>query len=207
MLEIMPAITFGIPLSQSSAIIVGTFALYGIQLSDSLTYLQIKPKSLVMLAFAVFIMIYAINAVLIKIKSVIETAHRKISNKELPVAFYTKLNSNATWYYPVLTVIAFIGAYSINYRLFDMFLLIAFGLLGFLMKRLNFPITPLIICASFGPRLENAYRTSFAWSFPTALFYMLSFVIIVIYIKKAFDTKSNNSGNTSFNDIGNYERQ
>jgi putative tricarboxylic transport membrane protein len=184
--EYLLAGTLGLPLSQASAIIVGAFALYGIQYPDPLQ--SILPHigiayiaALVLVIFIVFM--YVIPAALTKMKAIFKIAHT-------PVAFY-----------PIFIVAAFVGAYSLNYRLFDMFLLITFGLLGFFMRRLSFPIAPLIVCASFGSRMEEAYRAPFSWSYPTVIFYLFSLIILFIYIVKALKTDSNSSSNASFNDV------
>ena len=165
--EILPAVTFGIPCTQASAIIVGTFALYGI------------PQAEFMSGISVFAL-PAVIALSIIIQVMIKIVHEKI-NKEL-------LSSVA--FYPIFAAVAFVGAYSINYRLFDMFLLTFFGSMGFLMKRLNFPVMPLIVCAAFGSRMEWAYRAPFAWSLPVALFYLLSVIVLAVYIKKTLKPDS-----------------
>jgi len=165
-LDILPAVTFGIPLSQASAIIVGTFALYGIPQTE---FMHDIP------AFT----IPAVIALSIVMHTIIYTVYERIkrTNKELlsPVVLY-----------PIFTTAAFVGAYSINYRLFDVFTLIVFGLLGFMMKRLNFPTTPLIVCAAFGSRMEEVYRMPFSWSLITGLFYLLSVIVIIFYAIKCF---------------------
>jgi TctA family transporter len=193
--EIMFAMTLGIPCSESSAIIVGAFALYGIQFPNPLSSVFphigiVTVASLVIAAFTIFL--YALPVLSSKLETAIEIIPERIrkTNEGVAVAIY-----------PVFAVTAFIGAYSLNYRLFDMFLLIAFGFAGFLMRRMNIPITPLIVCAALGSRMEEAYRTPFSWSLTTVFYYLLSIVILSIYIKKTLYANSNSSSNASLNDV------
>jgi putative tricarboxylic transport membrane protein len=50
----------------------------------------------------------------------------------------------------------------------------AFGLLGFLMRKLEFPAIPLIIALILGDRLENALRQSLTMSTGSALIFVTS---------------------------------
>ena len=192
--DFLSAIVLGIPFSQASAIITGIFALYGISYSQALPIISgafaPEPDNLNFSIFAYIFIVFVFIVSQVKINASKKRVSEKIRELLSPVAFY-----------PIFAVTAFVGAYSINYRIFDMFLLIIFGLLGFTMRRLYIPITPLIICAAFGSRIEESYRTPFSWSILTVLFYLLSAIILVIYIKKAFEPDSDRSSSTGFNDI------
>lgn len=59
---------------------------------------------------------------------------------------------------PIVTVIAFCGAFSMNNSTFDLWLLIVFALLGLLMKRTNFDAAPLIVGLVLGPEMESSLR-------------------------------------------------
>jgi putative tricarboxylic transport membrane protein len=210
--ELLLALTLCISFSQASAIIVGTISIYVSQYTDpfssNIDIPHLGTVYDIALISIVFICVYRVLS-----KSMLNRFDRKdeltsemtksmnpdkdLRNKSMsPVAIYI-----------IFTVMAFVGAYFIHYRLFDMFLLIAFGFAGFLMRRLNFPITPLIVCAALGQHMEGAYRAPFSWTYLTVMFYLLSFVVVAIYIKIAIKPDSNNRGNTSFNYIGDYKRQ
>lgn len=172
--ELFSVVFLGIPFSQASAIIVGAFALYGISNTETLEIvfgvIDAEPKTISTLSF-LFVLISFMQSIFKIVNKKIKKAGKKLLS---PVAIY-----------PIITVAAFVGAYSVNYRLFDLFMLIAFGLLGFIMRRLHFPITPLVVCAAFGPRLEAAFRAPFSWSPLTAVFYFLSVVILAIYFMES----------------------
>jgi len=59
---------------------------------------------------------------------------------------------------PIITALMFVGAYSINARMFDVVILIAFGLFGFLMKKCGFEPAPLIIGLILGKIFEESLR-------------------------------------------------
>ena len=193
-------LAFGIPCSEALAIIAAVVESYGTAFPQGCEVIlnafrdtETSTMNLTILA-VVFIAWLFPTSSSTKLRAVIKIVYKKlkIPNKEL---------SFRVVFYPIFTSAAFIGAYSINYRLFDMLLLIIFGFFGFAMRRLNFPVTPLIICAAFGSRIEKAYRADFVLSFPTALFYFLSALILVAYIKKALNANSNNSCNACFNNV------
>jgi putative tricarboxylic transport membrane protein len=61
---------------------------------------------------------------------------------------------------PVILVLFFLGAYSINNGVFDIFLVIIFGLLGILFKRIAIPIAPIVLGIILGPIGEEGLRQS-----------------------------------------------
>ncbi|MEM4218378.1 MAG: tripartite tricarboxylate transporter permease, partial [Candidatus Methanomethylicaceae archaeon] len=61
---------------------------------------------------------------------------------------------------PLVLIFSFIGAFSVRNSLFDVWLAIIFGILGYLMKKLNYPSAPLVLTVVLAPRLEGALRES-----------------------------------------------
>jgi putative tricarboxylic transport membrane protein len=57
-------------------------------------------------------------------------------------------------------VFVLVGAYSVNNSVFDLGLTVAFGVLGYLMRRLDFEPAPLVLALILGPQLEAALRRS-----------------------------------------------
>ena len=62
--------------------------------------------------------------------------------------------------YPVIFGIAMVGVYSVSDSLFDLWLLTLFGLLGYLMRKLDYPAAPLILGLVLGDAMERALRQS-----------------------------------------------
>jgi TctA family transporter len=56
--------------------------------------------------------------------------------------------------YPMIVLFCIIGAYSVNNNLFDVGMLFVFGTLGYVLKKLNFELAPLILGFILGPIME-----------------------------------------------------
>jgi putative tricarboxylic transport membrane protein len=66
--------------------------------------------------------------------------------------------------YAGILVFATLGIYSVSGSVFDILIAFAIGVVGFLMRQLDFPIAPVILGAILGPELENQFRRSLAVS-------------------------------------------
>jgi putative tricarboxylic transport membrane protein len=62
--------------------------------------------------------------------------------------------------FPLILLLCLIGTYSVNNSSLDLFLMILFGLLGYLMRRIGYEGAPLVLAFVLGPRLETALRHS-----------------------------------------------
>ena len=61
---------------------------------------------------------------------------------------------------PCIIVMCTFGAFAINNNIFEIFVMTAFGLIGFFMKRFGIPITPLCIALVLGALFEQNLRRS-----------------------------------------------
>jgi TctA family transporter len=61
---------------------------------------------------------------------------------------------------PLIGVVCIISAWTVSGSSFDLLLLFIFGILGFFMKTLNYPIAPMILAMVLGDRSEDAFRQS-----------------------------------------------
>jgi putative tricarboxylic transport membrane protein len=66
--------------------------------------------------------------------------------------------------YPVIFGISIVGVYSVSSSLFDVWMLSGFGLLGYLMRKLDYPSAPLILGLVLGDMMERALRQSLMMS-------------------------------------------
>lgn len=60
--------------------------------------------------------------------------------------------------YPAVIAIVVYGVYSISYSMFEVVLTVGFGLLGFVLRRLEYPLVPLVLGIILGPLLERGVR-------------------------------------------------
>ncbi len=59
---------------------------------------------------------------------------------------------------PVVTCLCVVGAFACNNRLFDVGLMFLFGLMGFLMRRFDYPVAPLILAMVLGKMMDSNFR-------------------------------------------------
>lgn len=65
---------------------------------------------------------------------------------------------------PAVTVLCFAGAFAVNSSFFDIVIMVAGGIAGYFMRKLDVPIPPLVISLLLAPRFENALRQSLVLS-------------------------------------------
>jgi putative tricarboxylic transport membrane protein len=65
---------------------------------------------------------------------------------------------------PLILVFVIIGAYSVNNSAFDVGTTVAFGALGYLMRKFDFAPAPLVLAMILGPQLEASLRRSLIYS-------------------------------------------
>ena len=82
---------------------------------------------------------------------------------------------------PVVIAFCFVGSYSSNNRIFDIGVMIAFGLLGFVMKRYKYPLAPMVVGFILTPMLEENLRRSLMRS-QGSLMPMLQSPITVVFL-------------------------
>ena len=61
---------------------------------------------------------------------------------------------------PVILVICAIGAYTVHNSVFDVVLMLVFGVLGYILKKCNYPLAPLVLAIVLGDKAEEAFRQS-----------------------------------------------
>jgi len=82
---------------------------------------------------------------------------------------------------PIIIVICAIGAYTVNNSMTDVWLMLLFGIVGYLFKKLHYPLAPLILAMVLGDRTEDAFRQSMLSSHGSAaIFWSNSLVTTLI---------------------------
>ena len=61
---------------------------------------------------------------------------------------------------PIITILCIIGSYSLRNTFFDTGVMLAFGVIGYLMNKFRFPVVPLLLAIILGPALEEHLRMS-----------------------------------------------
>ncbi|MGH3087725.1 MAG: tripartite tricarboxylate transporter permease [Rubrobacteraceae bacterium] len=139
----VPTLTLGIPGSGTTAVLLGAFLLFGIQPGPLL--LDEQPD----LVWGLIASFYIGNLILL------------VLNLPLAPAFASILRLRYGFLYPLILLLCFVGAYAIENRMWGVWLAFIFGVIGFFMKRYDYPAAPLILGLILGPLLEQALvRTS-----------------------------------------------
>ncbi len=138
----IPLLTLGIPGSATTAIMLGALFLYGLQPGP--LFFTENPQ----VVWPIIASMYIGNVVLV------------LLNLPLVPVFASVLRAPYYILYPGIIVISVVGVYSINNSMFDVFLLVIFGLLGYAMRKTDFPTAPLVLAFVLGPLFEQAVRRS-----------------------------------------------
>jgi putative tricarboxylic transport membrane protein len=65
---------------------------------------------------------------------------------------------------PVIAMFAFLGAFGATGLMYDMWIALVFGLLGYLLQRFDYPIAPVALAMVLGPIIENNMRRALIMS-------------------------------------------
>ena len=61
---------------------------------------------------------------------------------------------------PIIIVICAIGAYTVHNAMLDVWLMLLFGVVGYVFKKLDYPLAPLVLALVLGDRAEDRFRQS-----------------------------------------------
>lgn len=111
-------------------------------------------------------------------------------------AFVNVTRIPANMLIPILIILCVIGSYAVNNTVFDVGVMLFFGVVGYILTRLDFPITPMNIAIILGPLAESNLRRSLALSEGSysifinrpisAIFLLLSIISFVTPIYKTY---------------------
>jgi putative tricarboxylic transport membrane protein len=143
---LIPMLTLGIPGSSTTAVLLAALVLWGFKPGP--LFIPENPA----LFWGLVASMYIGNLMLL------------VLNMPLVPVFAQVLRTPAYLLYPLIIGIAVIGVYSTSGSVFDVWLLAGFGLLGYLMRKLDYPSAPLILGLVLGGALERALRQSLMMS-------------------------------------------
>ena len=107
------------------------------------------------------------------------------------VRFFAKIVSvEKKMLYPIILVISLLGAFSINKNAFDVGVCVAFGIIGWLMNKYEFPLSPILLALILGPMCEknfvrymNIQRGNFfaITTSPIAMVFATVAILVIVY--------------------------
>src|SRR6202008_2703184 len=143
---LVPLLTLGIPGSGTTAILLAALVLWGFKPGP--LFIPEPPD----LFWGLVASMYIGNVMLL------------ILNLPLVPLFAQVLRMPVYVLYPLILGVSLVGVYSASGSLFDLGLLMVFGLLGYLMRKLDYPAAPLILGLALGSGMERALRQSLMMS-------------------------------------------
>ena len=77
-----------------------------------------------------------------------------------------------SYLFPFIFLFCLIGAYTVGNNILDVYIMILFGILGYLMKKYEYEPAPLVLAFVLGPMLENALRQSLSMAAGSPLIFL-----------------------------------
>src|SRR5881394_3342552 len=143
---LVPLLTLGIPGSGTTAILLAALVLWGFKPGP--LFIAENPS----MFWGLVASMYIGNVMLL------------ILNLPLVPLFAQVLRAPVYVLYAVIIGLSVVGVYSVSGSFFDIGLLAGFGLLGYLMRRLDYPTAPLVLGLVLGDSMEKALRQSLMMS-------------------------------------------
>jgi len=174
--SMVPLLTLGIPGSGTTAILLAALVLWGFKPGP--LFIEESPA----MFWGLIASLYIGNVILL------------ILNLPLVPLFAQLLRMPGYAMYPLILGVSIVGIYTSGSSFFSLGLLALFGLVGYLMRKLDFPTAPLILGLVLGDGMEKALRQSLMMSqgdlsilvrpIPLGLLLVAGFLLIVPLFKK-----------------------
>jgi putative tricarboxylic transport membrane protein len=167
--SMLPMMTLGIPGSPTTAILLGGMIIWGLEPGPMLF---IEHRDFV---WGLISSLYTANVFTL----VINLAF-------IPV-FIAILKLPFTILAPIIFVLCLVGGYAPTNDLHDVWLMLGFGVAGYVLRKLNYPVAPIVLAIVLGPLAERSLRQSLIGSHgsplvfferPLSLFFMVCSVIL-----------------------------
>jgi putative tricarboxylic transport membrane protein len=161
---LIPLFTLGLPSSPSIAILMGAFIINGL-VPGPLLFRE-RPD----FVWTVIASLYVGNVILL------------ILNLPLVGIWVQVLKIRYSILMVLIIVFSIVGSYSLNGSMFDVGMMFFFGLLGYVFKKLDLPMAPLVLALVLGPLIEKNLRTSLQISGGDMLVFFQSPISAVLLI-------------------------
>jgi putative tricarboxylic transport membrane protein len=150
----VPMFALGVPGSNTTAVMLGALIMFGLRPGPDMFTTNSG------LVWAVIASMYIGNVLLL------------IMNLPLAGLFARLLQVRYSWIYPPILAICLTGVISHANNVEDAWLMLAFGVMGWLMKRYDWPAAPMVLGLVLGPLFENTLRQSLTLSHGSGLIFL-----------------------------------
>ena len=141
-----PLLAFGIPSGPALAVLLGGFLMYGLQPGPRL--MQEQPA----LLWTIIASMYIGNVMLLVLNLPLVGVWARMALIPFPILG------------PVIAVFTLIGAYSLRHSFFDLWISLLFGVVGYLMRKFEFPVAPMVLATVLAKLMETSYMQSLVMS-------------------------------------------
>jgi putative tricarboxylic transport membrane protein len=142
----IPMLTLGVPGSGTTAVMMGALTLYNITPGPAMFTEQ--PD----IVWGLIASLLIANVMLL------------IMNIPL-ISFFTKMLSIPLWFLvPAIAAVSAVGVYAVHSTTFDLLLMVGLGVLGYILRKMHFPMSPLILGFVLGEMLEQNLRRALSIS-------------------------------------------
>ncbi|MCA3100122.1 MAG: tripartite tricarboxylate transporter permease [Rhodocyclaceae bacterium] len=136
----VPLLTLGVPGSGSTAVLLAAFIMYGLQPGPLL--FEKRPD----LVWGLIASMYIGNLVLL------------ILNLPLVGVFVRLLYIPIGLLLPMVVSISAIGIFAVNGNIFELYLALGFGVIGYVFRKMAIPVAPLVLSLVLGGMMEQSFR-------------------------------------------------
>lgn len=178
---LIPMLTMGVPGDAVAAILIGALTVQGLQ-PGPLLFIDHK-----VLVYSIFLGMFVANVTML----ILGLSSLKLFVKVLsvPKAILT----------PMIFILCVVGSYAINTSFFDVGVMLAFGILGYFLQKVDFSVSPAVLGLILGPMAEANFRRALlmsegsfsiffesiiAWVFVILIFFTLGMPYITKQLKK-----------------------
>ena len=137
---LIPLLTLGVPGDTSTAVLLGAFTLQGLQVGP-LLFTQHAD-----LIYTIFVGFMAANVLMF----ILGMGLMRVYVKVLSVAEYFVV--------PTILILCIVGSFAINKNYFDVAVMFIFGILGYILTKLEIPMSPIVLAFILGPMAEKNFR-------------------------------------------------
>jgi putative tricarboxylic transport membrane protein len=159
---ILPMITLGIPGSPTAAVMLGGLLIWGLQPGPML-FVE-KPE----FVWGLIASMYTGNVIGVLI--VLSCVPAFAAILRIPFAILI----------PLIVFVCAIGAYAVANSMLDVWYMLGFGVVGYVFKKLDYPLAPLVLALVLGDLAESALRQSLIMSQGSLLIFFQSPIAAVI---------------------------
>ncbi len=164
---LIPLFTLGIPASPTVAVIMGAFMMHGLVPGPFL--FKEHPH----VAWGVIASFYVGNVILL------------ILNLPLVGIWVKILKIPYGLLFGVILAFMVVGAYSVSNSAFDVLVMTLFGVIGYLLRKLDFPLAPIVLTLILGPMMERSLRQSLDMSQGSLGIFLESPIAVVLLVLAA----------------------